>query len=116
MTEYDYDREADRHREEPEEREAEERLADRVGELAQALLGNPVVNQALGTAYGARDKALGAQRLAMGALDLPSASDLERLERRLRSMGERIDALEAEVDRLSADVRHLREGQAGPNV
>lgn len=80
-----------------------------VNDVAQALLENPLFNQALGAAFGARDRALGAQKVAMGALDLSSAADLERLERRLRVMSERLEAVEAELDRVSADVRALRE-------
>ncbi len=84
-----------------------------VGDLAQALLDNPVFNQALGAAFGARDKAAGAQRVAMGALDLSSATDTERLERRLRLMSERLEAVESELDRVGADLRAIRESSSG---
>lgn len=80
-----------------------------VGELANALLENPVFNQALSAAFGAREKAGEAQRAAMSALDLPSAADLQRLERRLRSLSERLEAVESELDRVSADLRAERE-------
>jgi len=36
----------------------------------------------------------------MAALNLPSAGDVERLERRLRSLSQRVEELEDEVDRL----------------
>ena len=57
-----------------------------IGELAQALLDNPTLHNALSAAFGAREKALEAQQAAMSALNLPSAGDVERLERRLRSL------------------------------
>lgn len=36
----------------------------------------------------------------MGALNLPSAADLERLTRRLRSVSQRLEGIEDAVDRL----------------
>jgi glycosyltransferase A (GT-A) superfamily protein (DUF2064 family) len=71
-----------------------------IGELAQALLDSNVLESAVAAAFGAREKALEAQQAAMAALNLPSAGDVERLERRLRSVSQRVDELEDEVDRL----------------
>ena len=47
-----------------------------IGELAQSLLENPLFSQALGKALGAGERAAGAQRAALNALDVPSAGDL----------------------------------------
>ena len=55
-----------------------------IGELAQSLLENPLFSQALGKALGAGERAAGAQRAALNALDVPSAGDLQRLSRRVR--------------------------------
>ena len=41
----------------------------------------------------------------MGALNLPSASDLERLTRRLRSVSQRLEAIEDSLDRVSDRVQ-----------
>jgi chromosome segregation ATPase len=41
-----------------------------------------------------------AQEVAMGALNIPSAADVERLTRRLRSVSQRLEGLEDGVDRL----------------
>jgi predicted nucleic acid-binding Zn-ribbon protein len=41
-----------------------------------------------------------AQTVAMGALNLPSAADIERLTRRLRSVSQRLEGLEDGVERL----------------
>jgi chromosome segregation ATPase len=79
-----------------------------IGDLAQALLENPVFSQAISAAFGAREKALEAQQAAMGALNLPSASEVERLERRLRSLSERLEAVEEQVDRMARDVAMVR--------
>ena len=82
-----------------------------VGDLAQALLENPVFSQAISAAFGARDRALGAQHAAMGALNLPSASEVERLERRLRSVSQRLETVEEQVDRIARDVAAIRRAQ-----
>ena len=73
---------------------------DALGKLAQDLLENPVVNGALTRAFEAREKAAQAQEVAMGALNLPSAADLERLTRRVRSVSQRLEGIEDGVDRL----------------
>src|SRR6185503_4987746 len=79
-----------------------------VGELAQALVENPLFNSALSRALGAGERAASAQRSAMGALNLASASDIERLEQRLRSLSGRLEALEDRIDDLADDVRAAR--------
>ena len=73
---------------------------DALGKLAQDLLENPLVHGALARAFEAREKAALAQEVAMGALNLPSASDLERLTRRVRSLAQRLEGIEDGVDRL----------------
>jgi hypothetical protein len=73
---------------------------DALGKLAQDLLENPLVNGAIARAFEAREKAVQAQEVAMGALNLPSAADLERLTRRVRSVGQRLEGIEDAVDRL----------------
>ena len=73
---------------------------DALGKLAQDLLENPVVNGAISRAFEARERATQAQEVAMGALNLPSAADLERLTRRLRSVSQRLEGIEDAVDRL----------------
>jgi chromosome segregation ATPase len=78
----------------------EEALAD----LADAMLDNPVLNQALSTALGAGERAVQAQRSAIGALNLASSADLERLERRLRSLSDRLEAIEDQLDDLADEV------------
>src|ERR687897_2977442 len=73
---------------------------DALGKLAQDLLENPLVNGALTRAFGAREKATQAQEAALGALNIPSAADVERLTRRLRSVSQRLEGIEDGVDRL----------------
>ena len=77
-------------------RQGEEAL----GKLAEELVANPVVNSALAGVFEAREKAVQAQEAAMGALGIPSAADIERLTRRLRSVSQRLEGIEDAVDRL----------------
>lgn len=79
-----------------------------IGELAQALIDNPTLHNAISAAFGAREKALEAQQAAMGALNLSSATDLERLERRLRSFSQRLEDVEEQLDDLSRDLGAIR--------
>jgi hypothetical protein len=73
---------------------------DALGKLAQDLLENPLITGAISRAFEARERAVAAQETAMSALNLPSAADLERLTRRLRSVSQRLEGIEDGVDRL----------------
>ena len=81
-----------------------ERLAkqgeETLGRLAQDLLENPIVTGALTRAFEARERAVQVQEVAMGALNVPSAADVERLTRRLRSVAQRLEGIEDVLDRL----------------
>ncbi len=87
-----------------------------IGKLAQDLLENPVVSGALTRAFETRERAMRAQEVALGALNLPSANDLERLTRRVRSVSQRLEGIEDGLDRLDtrlerADRDHGVEGR-----
>ena len=84
-------------------RQSEEAL----GKIAEELAGNPVVTAALSRAFDAREKAVKAQEATMGALGIPSAADIERLTRRLRSVSQRLEGIEDAVDRLDARLEGL---------
>jgi TolA-binding protein len=73
---------------------------DAIGRLAQELLESPIVSGALSRAFETRERAMRAQELAMGALNLPSAGDLERLTRRVRSVSQRLESIEDGLDRV----------------
>ena len=80
-----------------------------VGKLAQDLLENPLFANTLARAFEAREKAMQAQTVAMGALNLPSAADIERLTRRLRSVSQRLEGIEDGVDRLDQRLAALNQ-------
>ncbi len=73
---------------------------ERLGRALSDLLDNPLLTGALGRAFDAREKAAQAQEVAMGALNIPSAADIERLTRRLRSVSHRLEGIEDGVHRL----------------
>jgi hypothetical protein len=77
-------------------RQGEEAL----GRIAEELIANPVVNGAVARAFEARERAVQAQEAALGALNLPSAADIERVTRRLRSLSQRLEGIEDSIDRL----------------
>jgi hypothetical protein len=81
-----------------------ERLAgageDHLGRALTDLLDSPLLTGTIGRAFDAREKAAQAQELAMGALNIPSAADIERLTRRLRSVSQRLEGIEDGVHRL----------------
>ena len=88
--------------------EQEESIVDRLsrqgeealGRIAEELISNPVVSGALTRAFEAREKAVQAQETAMGVLNIPSAADIERVTRRLRSLSQRLEGIEDAIDRL----------------
>jgi hypothetical protein len=83
---------------------------DALGKLAQELLENPLVNSAITRAFEARERAVQAQEAAMGALNIPSAADVERLTRRLRSVSQRMEGIEEAVDRLDQRLAAMSAG------
>src|SRR3954453_12176272 len=80
---------------------------DALGKLAQNLLESPLVHGAIARAFEAREKASQAQEVAMGALNLPPASDLEPLPPRVRSLAQRLEGIEDGVDRLDERLASL---------
>src|SRR5436190_18944704 len=106
------------------DREPDERFVERLsrqgeealGRVAEELIANPVVNSALTRALEAREKAVLAQEAAMGALNIPSAADVERITRRLRSVSQRLEGIEDALDRLEAQTDAPPAAQAAPRV
>jgi HEPN domain-containing protein len=105
---------------EPADEGLKERLSrqgeEALGKVAEELVANPVVNAALARAFEAREKAVQAQEAAMGALGIPSAADIERLTRRLRSVSQRLESIEDAVDRLDERIASAGERAGGGDV
>jgi chromosome segregation ATPase len=83
-----------------------------IGKLAQDLIENPVVSGALTRAFETRERAMRAQAAALGALNLPSAADLERLTRRVRSVSQRLEGIEDGLDRLDQRIERPDAGHS----
>jgi septal ring factor EnvC (AmiA/AmiB activator) len=73
---------------------------DTLGKVADDLLANPLVSGAISRAFEAREKATSVQEATLAALNLPSAADIERLTRRVRSVSQRLEGIEDGIDRL----------------
>lgn len=97
---------------EPSAKGVKDRLSARgeeaLGELAQTLLENPVFNQAVQAAFGARDAAQQVAHQAFKNAGVASTSDLDRLGRRIRSLSDRVEELEDRLDRLARELTALR--------
>lgn len=87
---------------------------DAIGRLADDLLENPVINSALQGAFSAREKVGQAQQSAMEALNLPTASDLDKLARRVRSISHRLEEVEDGVDKLGTKLEAMTEASRTP--
>jgi chromosome segregation ATPase len=87
-------------------RQGEEAL----GRLAEELAGNPLVTGAISRAFEARERAVQAQEAAMGVLGIPSAADIERLTRRLRSVSQRLEGIEDSVDGVDQRLAEIKGG------
>jgi len=85
---------------------------DTFGKLAEELLANPLVSGAIARAYEARDRATSAQEATFAALNIPSAADVERLTRRVRSVSQRLEGIEDGIDRLDERLGALAAGTA----
>jgi CRP-like cAMP-binding protein len=80
---------------------------DKLGKALADLFENPLITGTIGRAFDARERAAQAQELALSALNIPTAADIERLTRRLRSVSQRLEGIEDGVHRLN---RALTEG------
>jgi hypothetical protein len=79
-----------------------------LGDLAQLLVENPWMNQALHLAFGVRERASEAGTAVIRNLNLPTGHDVDRVARRLRSLSERLEEVEDTLDQLTREVAELR--------
>ena len=99
---------------EPQDEGLREKLSrqgeEALGKIAEELAANPLVTGAISRAFEARERAVQAQEAAMGALGIPSAADIERLTRRLRSVSQRLEGIEDAVDRVDDRLAEVKGG------
>jgi chromosome segregation ATPase len=77
-------------------------------EIADALLEAPAFTQTIANALGLGEQAQVAGKQALGALNISSRDDLERLERRLRAAVDRLDEIEDRLDEIADHLAALR--------
>jgi hypothetical protein len=82
-----------------------ERAERLIGVAARGLLDSPLLGDALGRALAARSKAAQAQEAAIGMLGVPSAADVGRLARRVRSLSDRLGGVEDALARIESSLR-----------
>lgn len=87
-------------------------LLERVVRALEPLVDQPIAQRLLTEASAARDRTLRLQEATLGALNLPTASDLARLERRLRSLTDGLERVEDHLDRVDARVRSSQQPSA----
>jgi hypothetical protein len=85
-----------------------------ISDIAQILVENPLLNQALQAAFGARDLAQSATTTAIKGVGVGTSADVERLTRRLRSISDRLEEVEDKIDDLVDEVSELRNSRAKP--
>ena len=111
---------ADHLSDDPEQAGLRKRIAggaeDAIGRIGDDLIGNPMVNSALSRAFSAREKVAQAQQSAMDALNLPSASELEKLGRRLRMISQRLEEVEDAVDKIGVRMETLSDETRAPGA
>jgi septal ring factor EnvC (AmiA/AmiB activator) len=80
---------------------------DTLGKMAEDLLANPLISGAIAHAFEAREKASAVQEATLAALNMPSAADIERLARRVRSVSQRLEGIEDGIDRIEERIAAL---------
>jgi septal ring factor EnvC (AmiA/AmiB activator) len=78
-----------------------------LGRVTHELLESPWVNSLITSALEARGRAAAAQEVAMELLNLPSAAQIERLTRRVRSASQRLEGIEETIAGVEAAIRSL---------
>ncbi|HUR87316.1 MAG TPA: hypothetical protein VMY78_18455 [Solirubrobacteraceae bacterium] len=85
---------------------------DTIGKVAEDLLANPLISGAIARAFEAKEKATSVQEATLAALNLPSAADIERLTRRVRSVSQRLEGIEDGIDRVEERITGLSASNA----
>lgn len=87
---------------------------ERIASMLEPLADQPVARELLSAASAARNYALRAQEAVLGALSLPTANDVAKLERRVRSQTDEIARLEDQLDRMETRLRRAEQSAKAP--
>ena len=80
---------------------------EQVSKALEPLVDQPLTQRLLTEASALRDRTVRAQEAALAALNLPTAADLAKLERRIRSLSDVVGDLGDRLDRLESQIRRL---------
>lgn len=82
---------------------------DQARNLLEPLVEQPLTQRLLSEASALRDRTIRVQEATMGAMNLPTAADLARLERRLRSVVDAVARLDDHLARVESRIRRAEQ-------
>lgn len=80
---------------------------EQVTKALEPLVDQPLTQRLLTEASALRDRTVRAQEATLAALNLPTAADLAKLERRIRSLSDALADLSDRLDRMETQVRRI---------
>lgn len=81
--------------------------------ILEPLVDQPITQRLLSEASALRDRTIRMQEATLAALNLPTAADLAKLERRLRGLSDAVARLDEHLDRVEARIRRTEQAAAG---
>lgn len=92
-----------------------EQVSEQVTKALEPLVDQPLTQRLLTEASALRDRTVRAQEATLAALNLPTAADLAKLERRIKSLSDTLGDITERLDRLETQVRRIEKASESPN-
>jgi hypothetical protein len=89
-----------------------EQVSEQVTKALEPLVDQPLTQRLLTEASALRDRTVRAQEATLAALNLPTAADLHKLERRIKSLSDAVGDLTDRLDRLEQQVRRVEKAES----
>ncbi len=86
-----------------------EQVNRQINKALEPLVDQPLTQRLLTEASALRDRTVRAQEATLAALNLPTAADLAKIERRVKSLSDVIGDLSDRLDRLESQVRRMEQ-------
>lgn len=80
---------------------------EQASHLLEPLIDQPLTRRVLSELSGLRDRTLRVQEATLGALNLPTAAEFARLERRFRSLTDGLARIADQLDRVEVRLRRV---------
>ena len=84
-----------------------EQVSEQVTKALEPLVDQPLTQRLLTEASALRNRTVRAQEATLAALNLPTAADLAKLERRIKSLSDALGDITDRLDRLETQVRRI---------